>query len=176
MNCHNSPVKFERFCSRRPSPGRRPLLPTDREKGRVEFDKLQRQAALRAAQAKREQGQGKGQGQLEEEGDEHLFLENGRHRLVKDRGPLVVKRRRAGDRCLVPSYRFHEITCGASGCFALRYSPDGRWLAAACSETLLFAVKVCAYRGAARAEPCKLTTHLAVLPNIFYYDCLDLPN
>ena len=36
----------------------------------------------------------------------------------------------------------HEISCGQTGCFALCFSPDGRTLAAACGEPLLFTVKV----------------------------------
>jgi len=44
--------------------------------------------------------------------------------------------------CDVPNQRVQNLRCGAGGCFAMAHSPGGALLAAACSEALVFTIKI----------------------------------
>jgi hypothetical protein len=101
--------------------GVRPTLPTHEEVGKIAFGHMRR--AREAAVG-------------------------GRSRvmdyktLTEPQKRTIYRKRRPTEACHIPTQPLHHISCGVNGCFALRFSPDGKTLAAACAEALIFTVKV----------------------------------
>lgn len=54
----------------------------------------------------------------------------------------MLRKRHGVDSCLLPNTELHRVSCGLMGCHILRFSPSGKYLAAACGELLAFTVKV----------------------------------
>ena len=103
--------------------GRRPLLPTDIEVGRVPFDEMKRRIH-----------------------DTSVVLP-GHSVDTKDsisyaRQRLLLRQRLPDEECLVPKKQLHRLSCGQIGCFVLDFSPDGRYVAAGCGEQIMFPIKV----------------------------------
>lgn len=101
--------------------GVRPTLPTHEEIGKVEFRHMRRA---------REAAVGKSKKVMD-------F-----HTLTEAEKRTIYRKRRPTEECRIPSAPLHHIPCGTNGCFALKWSPDGKTLAAACAESLIFTVKL----------------------------------
>lgn len=100
----------------------RPLLPTDIEVGRISYDIMAKVLDNRI---------------IDEEEDPVVM-----NQLGSMTRRSILRRRKANEACLLPNVVLHQISCGPQGSFVVRYSPTGKYIAAACSEKLLFTIKI----------------------------------
>jgi jouberin len=116
------PLKAERV------KGARPLLPTQIEEGRIGFYKLYSQNSSRPRSAI-------DSGQVS-------LIDHGIAPPQSSKQISAFRLRRPNDSCLLPNSVLHSLSVAPKGCFALKFSPDGSILAAACGERLMFTIKL----------------------------------
>jgi WD40 repeat protein len=112
--------------------GARPLLPTQIEEGRMDYPELMATITPMDEFVSSDPNTAAGQ--------------RARKKAVEQMSAVqkaaIVRRRKVAEECLIPNNLVHEISAGLTGCFCLRYSPDGRTLAAACGDGLMFTIKL----------------------------------
>jgi WD40 repeat protein len=102
----------------------RPMFATDREVGRIDFAELSKVLQVQDSAVSDEIASR----------DAAALSEDARRALLRARAPNA--------RCHVPDTLLHEVSTAPNGVFAVAFSPNGRLLAAACADRLLFTVKV----------------------------------
>ena len=131
----------------KPIRGFRPQNALQLERGKVEFSELWKSAQIRYASisdasisALLLQPNGKG-GMLNKGGSEKHSIA-GLHSLDMAEARALRRYRPMGQICEIPDTYLFKVGCGQSGVSCLKFSPDGRFLAAATGEYALFPIKV----------------------------------
>ncbi|XXQ38821.1 WD domain, G-beta repeat [Plasmodiophora brassicae] len=102
--------------------GKRPRLPTDIEQGRIGYDEMR--SKFGPASPTDTPGHARDSAP------------------VSTRQRSNCRQRLRGDPCLVPNEEAGRLSSGTLGAFVVEFSPDGRFVAAACAEYLMFPVKL----------------------------------
>jgi WD40 repeat protein len=108
----------------------RPQHATDQEVGRISYEQMAR--VLLDEPEYESKHDKKLRGELQQSMDGLSWHQ--RHALMRKRKP--------DDACEIPSKQLHQLSCGIHGAFAVRFSPSGRYIAAACGEHITFSIKL----------------------------------